>query len=112
MAQLLVADRLPRVQRLTGLPVASVEWVPLRPGQEGSPGALLVRLDDGQAAIVPAPEAAWQRAAAILRRLGMRRPVNPTLGRRLMRALLEAAQPASYGYAEKRGPAPPEAKNG
>jgi hypothetical protein len=87
-----IADRVPRVARLTGLPVVAVERVALRPEQTDSPKGYLVRIEDGRAAVVPCDPQQWKQVVAVLRRLGKVRPINRDAGERLMRALEDAAR--------------------
>lgn len=91
-AQLLAAwraDLIPRVCRLTGLPVVGVVRVQLRPEQPDSPEGFMVRLDDGRAVVVPADPREWRTVLDLLAPLGSTRQPN---GTRLMRALDEASR--------------------
>lgn len=94
-AQLLadwIADRVPRVARITGVPVVAVERVSLRPEQADGPEGFLVRVEDGQAVVVPCDPREWRRVVAVLGKLGKVRPINRSAGERLMRALEDAAR--------------------
>lgn len=86
------ADLVPRVARITGLPVVAVERVKLQPEQAHSPDGFLIRVDDGRAAVVPDRPGEWQRVVAVLASLGEVRPINRRAGDRLLRALEDAAR--------------------
>lgn len=87
-----IADRLPRVQRITGLPVVSVERVELRPELGDGPTGFLVRVESGRSVIVPAHPGEWRRVVVLLSSLGDLRRFNASAGGRLMRALEEASR--------------------
>ena len=86
------ADLVPRVQRITGLPVVSVSRVKLHPEQTHSPEGFVMRVEDGRAVVVPDDPRGWRAIEPLLSTLGPARPLNRAAADRLLRALEEASR--------------------
>ncbi|MGH8992979.1 MAG: hypothetical protein ACRDZ7_15840 [Acidimicrobiia bacterium] len=90
------ADLIPRVCRLSGLPVVAVRRLPLCPDQPRSAEAYFVRVEGrSQAVLIPVDPAKWRAVPAVLAAAG-RDDDRPAFGKkavlRLLRALNEAAR--------------------
>lgn len=91
------ADLIPRVRRLSGLPVVTVRRLPLSPDQPASPEAYFVQVEGRQRAVlIPVDPGQWRVVPALLVAAG--RDDDANLGKkavlRLLRALDEATRQA------------------